>query len=270
MTSRLLTLTLAAMLLLASASAGLARDLAGTLSLETELKLVLELKEGFFSELLRSTGIRSRPRAKIDLTALGNAGDRLFIGTDFGLYCEKLTESGYKPDQIFKIGTAVQLWSVSLAKGVRLAEVQSALGQFVGDTGTRLKVEFSDAPKKPTDVERASIRFWLDEIVYQFDNPARRKGKVDNYAVIVRAIQDALPEQALDQQKRFDNFKVLTGFIREAKDSNLVPFRDLLRQKIARIKDRVGRGELSQEKASPILKGFDDLQAEVARRTEDL
>ena len=270
MQSTWLTTAIVAAVTLASAGASQARDLAGTLHLDGGLKLVVELKEGFFSEVLRKIGLRSSPRPRVDLTELSSNGDRIFIGTDFNVYCEKLSDGGYKADQIFKIGNAIQLWSISLVRGVKLSEVQPALGQFVGETRSRLKVDLPEVPKKPADVEKAGMRFWLDEVVYQFDNPGRRKGKVDNFAVITRSLLAALPEHSDEPQALFDNFQVLALFIRETKDSNLVPFRDLLRQKIARIKERTSRGELAADKSAAVLKEYEGLQAQVDKRTEDL
>ncbi|MBI4863580.1 MAG: hypothetical protein HY815_25480 [Candidatus Riflebacteria bacterium] len=247
-----------------------ARDLSGTIALDSGLTLVLEQKEGFFSEMLRAIRLRSSPRPRLDLTTLGSSGDRLFIGTDLNLYCEKATESGYKAEETYKVGSAMRLWDIKTGPGIKLAEVQSVTGHVEGDNRTRLKVETGESQKKPADVERAGFRFWRDEIVYQYDNPTRRKGKLDNFTVIVRAVLDALPEQADDAQTRFDNFNQLVRFVREAKDSNLVPFRDLLRQKLARVRERVSQGKLPSEKTTSVVKGYEDLQSEVDKRTEDL
>jgi hypothetical protein len=251
-----------------------ARGLDGGMSMGDALCLIMDLKEGTISEVLRFMKVRSAPREQIDLTRLGESGDCLFIGSDYFLYCQKKPDgnggSG-EPDAV-RVGRAHKLWEIKLAEGVKLAEVQDVMGSFTGAGGKRsLKVTVPAAnvvPKAP-DVEKAGIKFWLDEVVYQYDSPGSRKGKMDNYQVISRSVLAALPSRSDDAQEKFNNFKVLRAFLKESKDGDLVAFRDLFSKKLAAIageQKQTGSGDV--EKFEPIVKEFESMKADVFRRTE--
>jgi hypothetical protein len=265
------TFALAVAVLVATASGARARDLGGRICLGDGLRVVIDLKEGLFSEVLRKIGLRSTPRSRVDLTRLGaSAGDRVFVGTDFGFYCDKAADGGAAAAaSAYKIGSAVQLWDIRTGPGVTLQEVTSVVGHMVGDAASRLKIAVAGSPAKAADVEPAGIRFWLDEIVYQHDNPGRRRGKIDNFTVIVSAVMGALPDQEGDPRERFDNLNALVRFVRQAKDSDLVPLRDLLRLKISRLRDGLKDGRISADRSAEVLKGYEDLRAQIDRRRDD-
>ncbi|MBI4863219.1 MAG: hypothetical protein HY815_23570 [Candidatus Riflebacteria bacterium] len=246
-----------------------ARSLNGTISLAAGMDLVAELKDGTIGEMMRFLHVSSQPRERVNLNRLGAHGDRLFIGTDYYLYCEKNVDGVYSESETYKVGRAHKLWEIKLADGVQVAEVESALDGFTGEGGKKaLRVDVGRADKKASDVERTGMKFWLDEIVYQYDSPGRRRGQMDNYQMIMAALIAALPSRSDDPQDLFNNFKVLTTFVKEAKDGDLVPFRDLLAKKIQAVQhERESAGDASGS-YEETLKAYESLRAAVVKRTE--
>lgn len=246
-----------------------ARQIQGALAMTDGFEIVLEVKEGTISEMLRFMHVKGAPREQVSLSKLGSAGDRIFVGTDYCLYCQKKTGNGPSDAEIYKIGRAHKLWDIRLFDGVRMVEVESALGAFTGEGNVKsLKVDVGKAEKKGSDVEPATMKFWLDEVVYQYDSPGSRKGKQDNFQIISRSIVGALPSRDDDHQERLNNIKVLRSFIKEAKDSDLVPFRDLLGRKIQALAEERASSASDSEKYEPLVKEYESLKAEVVKRTE--
>lgn len=256
--------------LLALPQAAEARKLAGTMSLTDGLALALELKEGIISEGLRWVRLKSAPREKINLTTLGENGDRVWIGTDYYVYCQKKGDTGYSDDQTFKIGRAHKLWEIKLADGVTVSEVESVMNNFTGNGGSKtLSVTFDKKEAKASDVERAGMKFWCDEVVYQYDSPgAKSKDKPDNFKVITASILAALPSRSDDGQDRFNNFKVLSTFIKESKDSDLVPFRALLEKKLQTVQAEKEKAKDDADKFETMAKEYEKLKENVMKRTE--
>lgn len=247
-----------------------ARKLFGTLSLADGLTLSVELKEGIFSEGLRWVRLKSAPRDRINITALGETGDRVWIGTDYYLYCQKKGESGYTDHQTFKIGRAHKLWEIKLADGVVINEAEAVMNNFTGNGGAKmLSVTLDKKDPKASDVERAGFKFWCDEVVYQYDSPgAKSKDKPDNFKVISASILAALPARSDDTQDRFDNFKVLTTFIKESKDSDLVPFRALLEKKLQSVQSAKDSAKDAPDKFDTMAREYEKLRDNVMKRTE--
>lgn len=247
-----------------------ARKLGGGLSLTDGCALQMELKEGMVSEMFRFVRLKSSPRERIDVSKLGFNGDRIWVGTDYYVYCQKKTDSGYTEEQTFKIGRAHKLWEIKLADGVELAEVESVMNTFTGQNiGTKtLRVTIAKQEKKASDVERAGMKFWLDEILYQYDSPGTRKGKLDNFQVISASVLACLPSKTDDEQERFNNMKVLATFLKESKDSDLVPFRDLLTKKLAAATEEKAKAKDDADKYDRILAEYEKMKADVMKRTE--
>lgn len=259
--------------LLAVPQAAEARKLGGIITLSDGLTLNVELKEGILSESLRWVRLKSAPRERINLTALGENGDRVWIGTDYYVYCQKKGDSGYSEEQTFKIGRAHKLWEIKLADGVVINEAEAVMNNFTGNGGAKmLSVTFSANDKKElkaSDVERAGFKFWCDEIVYQYDSPgAKSKDKPDNFKVISASILAALPSRSDDKQDRFDNLKVLTTFIKESKDSDLVPFRALLEKKLQTVQSEKEATKDDADKFETLTKEYEKLKENVMKRTE--
>lgn len=266
------TLAVAALCaLLAVPQAVEARTLAGQLAMGDGCTLVMDLKEGLFSEMFRTVRLKSSPRERVDIHKLGQEGDRVFVGTDYYLYVQKKGDGGYSNDQTFKIGRAHKLWEIKAADGVAFAEVESVMNTFTGNGGNKtLKVTFDKADKKADDVERAGMKFWLDELVYQYDSPGTRKGKLDNYQVISSSLIAALPSRSDDPQEKFNNFKVLATHLKESKDSDLVPFRDLLAKKLESLEAEKGKAKDDADKFQDMQKEYERLKTDVLKRTEGL
>jgi hypothetical protein len=247
-----------------------ARSLGGALSMTDGCTLQMELKEGMVSEMFRFVRLKSSPREKVDVTRLGQNGDRLWIGTDYYLYCQKKTDAGYTEEQTYKVGRAHKLWEIKLADGVTLAETESVMNNFTGQgIGNKvLTVTIAKQEKKASDVERAGMKFWLDELIYQYDTPGTRKGKLDNFQVISSALIACLPSKTDDEQERFNNLKVLMTFLKESKDSDLVPFRDLLTRKLAAATEEKAKAKDDADKYDRILAEYEKMKADVMKRTE--
>jgi hypothetical protein len=246
-----------------------ARILAGNIYQGEGFHLYVDLKEGTFSEVLRFMHVKSSPRERLDLSAMGETGDRIFVGTDYFLYCQRRDDAGAPEKDPVKIGRAHKLWEIKLADGAALAEVESVLNNFVGEAGKKtLKATVAKVETKATDVDRAGMKFWLDEIVYQSDSPGSRRGKISNLQVILGGVQAALPSKTDDVQDRFNNFKIFTKFLKEAKDSDLVGFRDLLAKKIQAVQKERDAAKGDAEKFDPILKEYEKLRESVVKRTE--
>lgn len=247
-----------------------ARKLAGSLSLAEGLSLMVDLKEGFFSETMRFVRLKSSPREKFDLSQVGEGGDRIFIGSDYYLYCQKKGENGYTEENTFKIGRAHKLWDIKLADGVVINEVESVMSNFTGNGGAKsISVTIEKKEQKASDVERAGFKFWCDEIVYQYDSPgAKSKDKPDNFKVISASVLGALPAKSDANQEQFNNFKVFAQFIKESKDSDLVPFRALLEKKLERQAAEKGAAKDDGDKFDTMTKEYEKLKENVMKRTE--
>ena len=247
-----------------------ARKLAGGLYLSDGLTLVMDLKEGFISESLRWVHLRSTPREHINLTAAAEGGDRVWIGSDYYVYCQKKTDTGYNDENTFKIGRAHKLWDIKLADGVSIAEVESVMNNFTGSGGAKaIAVTIEKKEAKASDVERAGFKFWCDEIVYQYDSPgAKSKDKPDNFKVISTSILGALPSKSDAGQDAFNNFKVFATFIKESKDSDLVPFRALLEKKLAMQQSDKEAAKDDADKFDTMTKEYEKLKDNVMKRTE--
>ena len=247
-----------------------ARKLAGAVHVADGMVLQMELKEGMLSEGLRWIHVKSAPREHVDLTAAGQNGDRIWVGTDYYLYCQKKGDAGYTDDQTYKIGRAHKLWDIRLMDGVDVAEAESVMNTFTGNGGAKaLAVTVGKAEKKASDVERAGMKFWCDELVYQYDSPgAKSKDKPDNFKVISACLLAALPSRIDDGQDRFNNFKVLSTFIKESKDAELVPFRALLEKKLEALQAEKDKAKDDADKFDSMAKEYEKLKADVMKRTE--
>ena len=247
-----------------------ARKLGGGISLTEGMTLTMDLKEGFIAESLRWVHIKSAPRERINLTQLGENGDRIWIGTDYYVYCQKKGDTGYSDENTFKIGRAHKLWEIKLADGVVISEVESVLNNFTGSGGAKtLSVTIEKKEAKASDVEKAGMKFWCDEVVYQYDSPgAKSKDKPDNFKVISACILAALPSRSDDGQDRFNNLKVLMTFIKESKDSDLVPFRVLLEKKLQALTAEKEKAKDDADKFDQLTKEYEKLKDNVTKRTE--
>ena len=252
------------------ANAAEARKLAGAMSLADGLTLMMDLKEGFISEGLRFVRLKSAPRERINITASAEGGDRIWIGSDYYVYCQKKTESGYTDEATYKIGRAHKLWEIKLADGVVVNEVESVMNTFTGNGGAKaISVTIDKKEPKAADVERASFKFWCDEIVYQYDSPgAKSKDKPDNFKVISGSILAALPSRSDAGQEMFNNFKVLATFIKDSKDSDLVPYRALLEKKLATLAAEKEAAKDDADKFDTMAKEYEKLKDNVMKRTE--
>lgn len=247
--------------LLLGVPAARAEDLQGDLSMGEAFHIKLESSEGTFKEFLRTIRVRSAPRKVIDLTEMGKSRDRLFVGNDWGLYVEKLTETGYQREQTFKVGKASKLWEMKLEDGVVLKEVATVTDAFTGGSrNTALKVETAAAPIIEEESQKADLKFFLGEVVFQYDSP--RRGEVDNYTVILESLHDALPDSESDPQEKMDKLTELMEFIKDSNDGDLVVFREFLTKKVERAEVKAGNAE---DKVVVELKKLKD---EVFQRTE--
>lgn len=255
--------------LMAGVSQVHARTLSGTLLLSEGMNIVLEMNEGTLSEVCRFVHLTNAPRERVDLTRLSSSGDRIFIGTDYCLYCERRVENEYPKTEAYKIGEAHKLWDIRLLDGVQLVEVcGGALGSFTGEKPSKvLRVEGTKM-RKGSDVERAGLKFWLDEVVYQYDSPGSRKDHHDNFRIITEGLLGALPSRSDEPTDRIHNLKIFRAFIKESRDSDLVSLRDLLTRKLTAIQNERKKAGAEKDKYETLTKEYESLKTEIVKRTE--
>ena len=256
-------LTLIVPVLAKPAQAG--RELDGQIFVGESMRLKIQLREGFFKELLRKLRLRNSPRMRLDLTTLGQDLDRVFIGTDFNLYVQKKTaDDQYTMDQTFKIGRATRLYDIKLNDDVTLEEFEDGQDRFK-DGGIRKGLKVGLGKKIPIDQEdaqKAGMEFFLNELVFEYDKPSSHPDEIDNYHIIRDTLYKALPEGIEGETpEQFQNFKIFIDFIQNCSDGNLLVFREFLTEKVTRVEGRITDPE------DKLRKEYERLKADVFERT---
>ena len=238
----------------------LGEELEGTLFLGDGLNIKLAEQESFFQELLRYFNLKKSPRNLINLSELGAKGDNIFIGEDMKLYFTSESNNG----AAYCIGKARKLWELELDKDVDLAQVKTVGDLFSSkDKGNlKLRIKTGSSRKRAREVKQATFRFWLEELVFEYDSYSPDNSTDENYPYICNAIKSALPLSENDSDNRLSKIEYLKEYINEVSGMDLIPLRSLI--------EEVMNDALSRKASVKLIKDYEEILSGIIKKTEGL